>query len=118
MGNCLFDSLNAFIKLQSSHELRLALCRYVVRNPDTFAVDLQANGFPTVQHYAKHMVRNGIDGDHVMLAAACLLYDMCTLEYIFMMCFSRSSSPDRFQHSPQEAPACVCVRAGAVFHKL
>lgn len=76
MGNCLFDSLNVFIGLPSSHALRLALCEYVALNASTFEADIVANDYGTVQRYVDYMSRNGVNGDHLMIAAAALRFNM------------------------------------------
>ncbi len=75
MGNCLFDSLNTFIGLANSHALRLALVRFVGQNAERFKEDIIANGYPSVEHYVATMQRNGVDGDHLMIAAAAMMYN-------------------------------------------
>jgi len=72
MGNCLFDSLNFYLKLASSHELRQTLCRFVLDNRHLFEESAVFNGFSSVDAYVEHMRRDGIDGDHMMLSAAAL----------------------------------------------
>ena len=76
MGNCLFDSLNRYIKESSSHALRLVLCQYILDHKDVFESFLKFEGYSTVDHYVKRMSRNGVDGDHAILAAAALKYNM------------------------------------------
>jgi len=75
MGNCLFDSLNVFIRLPSSHALRLALCNYIRAHPDIFDEAVRANGYNSVEDYVRKMGVNGVDGDHVCIGAASLLFN-------------------------------------------
>jgi len=76
MGNCLFDSLNVFIRAKSAHQLRSTLCEYVREHPDIFKESILANGFRSVDEYLEKMSQNGRDGDHVMVCAAALAYNL------------------------------------------
>ena len=75
MGNCLFDSLNVFIGLASSHLLRQTLCQYVAEHAEQFSADVIANNYESVLKYVDHMSRNGIDGDHIMICAAAMCFN-------------------------------------------
>lgn len=75
MGNCLFDSLNVFIGLASSHALRTALCEFVAKNAELFREAIEAETKQTVDAYVATMSRNGVDGDHIMICAAAMLYN-------------------------------------------
>ena len=76
MGNCLFDSLKVFIGIASSHALRLALCQYVREHTEQFEASLTASGYRSVDQYVRKMSVNGVDGDHHMICAAALLYNL------------------------------------------
>lgn len=115
MGNCLFDSLNVYVRLASSAALRAALCDYVHAHREKFAEAIRFSNLDArvqdaadaavtaaarqatqwidagvslddvrvkevlarmVDLYLSRMRRNGVDGDHVMLAACALAYDM------------------------------------------
>lgn len=76
MGNCLFDSLNVFIRAKSAHQLRSTLCNYVREHPDMFTESILANGYSSVDEYLEKMSQNGRDGDHTMVCAAALAYNL------------------------------------------
>lgn len=69
--------MRAFIGgVTSSHALRLALCQYVCEHPDRFEESVKASGYCSIDHYARRMSVNGVNGDHHMICAAALLYNM------------------------------------------
>jgi len=74
MGNCLFDALNAFLRVGSSHTLRTALCDYIAEHRATFEQAILALRYDSVEKYLERMRRDGVNGNHVMVCAAALKY--------------------------------------------
>lgn len=65
-----------FIRAKSAHAVRIALCEYVRAHPEIFAESILANGHSEVAEYLEKMSKNGHDGDHTMVCAAALAYNM------------------------------------------
>jgi OTU-like cysteine protease len=82
MGNCLFESLNHTYQLSSFHMLRVRLCEYVYQHASIFIEEIRSNGFTSVEDYIRHMVRNGVDGDHTMITAASLLFPNVEIQIV------------------------------------
>jgi len=74
MGNCLFESLNAFLHVGTSYALRQALCDYIDANRSHFEQDILALRYSSVDNYLETMRRDGVDGNHIMVCAAALKY--------------------------------------------
>lgn len=74
MGNCLFESLNAFLHVGTSDKLRQALCDYIDANRSQFEQDILALRYSSVDNYLETVRRDGVDGNHIMVCAAALKY--------------------------------------------
>jgi len=74
MGNCLFDSLNAFLHIGSCQALRKALCDYIDEHRVVFESDILALRYDSVDVYLDKMRKDAANGDHVMICAAALRY--------------------------------------------
>ena len=75
MGNCLFESLNHYLKEANNYDLRLKIVAYIVENPEVFEEDIVNSGFKDAEDYCQTMAKNGRDGDGVMLQACVLLHN-------------------------------------------
>jgi len=74
MGNCLFDSLNFYLKEKDSYKLRKLLVKYIRAHPELFKKDILANKYKSVDDYCDIMKADGRDGDGIVLQACVLLY--------------------------------------------
>ena len=76
MGNCLFDSLNYYLKENNSYALRCKIVQFIQNHPKLFEPDILHSGFPNVEQYCQIMKVNGRDGDGIALQACVLLYNI------------------------------------------
>ena len=88
MGNCLFDSLNFYLKEKDSFKLRRLLVEYIRAYSKLFEKDIMANKYKSVNDYCDKMEINERDGDGVILQACVLLYSVKILVF-----FDKSKNP-------------------------
>lgn len=88
MGNCLFESLNFFLKEKNNLILREKLVQYIKSNGELFEKDIIHNRHKSVENYCEQMKKNGRDGDGIVLQACVLLYQIKVIVY-----FRNASNP-------------------------
>lgn len=88
MGNCLFESLNFYLKEKDNYKLRKLLVEYIRNHSELFKKDILANKYKSVEDYCNKMKVNGRDGDGVVLQACVLVYAVKIVVY-----FNKAKNP-------------------------